>query len=215
VVIKPGKSQGNVYMYVSKKSGLILDAKAKSEFLEFIDKCSMLSKRTKDGMLQSANGREGVVNCNTMWQPQHLYFTTGEEIKEGDWFIHSDATVPQNNFSDVYVDCKKIIASTDPKLHTNEIVEEDVHMYKKPLPKPSQAFIEKYCKLGGIDEVDVDYTDDELWCYKCNKTEVNCVNNSTNCIGYFEDNNAPKVDSHNTITIHIINKITINNNKYN
>ena len=53
---------------------------------------------------------------------QHLYFTTDEEIKDGDWFIHPDATIPQNDFSHVYVDCRKIIASTDPKLETSDEV---------------------------------------------------------------------------------------------
>jgi len=48
---------------------------------------AMLSKRVKDGMLQSANGPEGVANCNTMWQPQHLYILSDEDIKKGDWFV--------------------------------------------------------------------------------------------------------------------------------
>lgn len=118
---------------------------------------AMLSKRVKDGMLQSANGPEGVANCNTMWQPQHLYFTTDEEIKEGDLCYDEGASPGWNGIKNIskclrtdkkgYWNkrCNKIIASTDPKLLADG------------LPQPSQAFIEKFCKVGGIDEVDVEY----------------------------------------------------------
>ena len=80
---------------------------------------------------------------------QHLYFTTDEEIKDGDWFIHPDATIPQNDFSHVYVDCRKIIASetSDEVFHNT---------YKQKLPQPSQAFIKAYCEQGGIDWVNVE-----------------------------------------------------------
>ena len=88
----------------------------------------------------------------------HLYITTDDEIKEGDWFIWlkynlvERATKKDNN-----KECRKIIATTDPKLYVNEIVEEDMHLYKKPLPKIPQSFIEEYCKAGGIDKVLVEY----------------------------------------------------------
>ena len=77
-------------------------------------------------------------------QPQHLYFTTDEEIKEDDWMWREGErptlVIPHFHW-DFGVKYKKVISSNDPKLG---------------LPSPTQAFIEKYCKLGGIDEVDVE-----------------------------------------------------------
>ena len=158
---------------------------------------SMLSKRVKDGMLQSANGTEGVANCNTMWQPQHLYFTTDEEIKEGNWFINT-------NFQKIYQansenskniiefgphpEIRKIIATTDPELE---------------LPQPSQAFIKAYCEQGGFDEVDVEYVE-MITCKLCNKSEEECSDNFT-CEGNMIGEDILKVDPiHNTITTHRI-----------
>ena len=93
-------------------------------------------------------------------KPQHLYILSNEEIKEGDWCINSEITEDHQDYMKVYqyereqyAGTRKIIATTDPKLHTNEIVEEDMHMYKKSLPQIPQSFIEEYCKAGGIDEV--------------------------------------------------------------
>jgi len=75
------------------------------------------------------------------------------------------------------------------------------------IPQIQQSFIEEYCKLGGIDKVLVEYTDNELWCYECHKTVTDCINTSRDCLGYFEDNNKPKLSSDNTINISSINKI--------
>ena len=110
---------------------------------------------------------------------KHLYFTTDEEIKEGDWCI--DLISVQLGGQPRLVrasrefardtpageDAFKIVASTDKSLG---------------LPQPSQAFIEKYVELGGIDEVDFELKSSDL--------------------DYFFGD--LKVDSHNTITIHSI-----------
>ena len=95
---------------------------------------------------------------------QHLYFTTDEEIKEGDWFINT-------NFQKIYQansenskniiefgphpEIRKIIATTDPKLCIECTYKGDDKC--KSLPQPSEAFIKAYCEQGGIDEVDVEY----------------------------------------------------------
>lgn len=122
--------------------------------------------------------------------PQHLYITTDEEIKEGDWFIHPDATVPQNDFNYVYADCKKIIATTDTLLVASH---EDYDNFDTALPKIPQSFIEEYCKAGGIDEVLVEV---EL------KMEVTSYSKS-GC-GNFEplSTGKPKLNPDNTIIIH-------------
>ena len=131
---------------------------------------------------------------------QHLYFTSDEEIKEGDWFINT-------NFQKIYQansenskniiefgphpEIRKIIATTDPKL----TVHFEGHEYGTAreinaevyLPQPSQDFIKAYCKQGGIDEVDVEYEEEGRFAYTGDTRYI------------------PKVDTvHNTITTHRI-----------
>ena len=83
---------------------------------------------------------------------QHLYFTTDEEIKEGDWYFDGiDLVHKKSKYNKDLVDgnkqTKKIVATTDKSLG---------------LPEPSQAFIQKYCELGGIDEVDIELKSSDL-----------------------------------------------------
>jgi hypothetical protein len=77
---------------------------------------------------------------------QHLYILSDDEIKVGDYTIDNDGNLPFQIHANIvrYKQGKypKIIASTDSSLN---------------LPSPSQAFIEKYCEVGGIDEVLVKY----------------------------------------------------------
>lgn len=96
---------------------------------------------------------------------QYLYFTTDEEIKEGDWCYITSINIVRANIygalgsvigSKEYLknNCKKIIATTDKSLvisasHINGNV---IH-----LPRPSNEFLKKYCELCGIDEVLVEY----------------------------------------------------------
>lgn len=88
---------------------------------------------------------------NQYWKSQHLYFLSDEEIKAGDWAINIenksvnypfqfDFEFIENGYKNFI---KKIIASTDPLLN---------------LPRPSDSFIKKYCELGGIENVMVEYT---------------------------------------------------------
>lgn len=74
--------------------------------------------------------------------------------------------------------------------------------YSRLLPQPSQAFIEKYCRLGGIDEVLVEY--EKIYKY-CNDGKVCECNNPRFCKdGRQGIDYKLKVDSHNAITIHPI-----------
>lgn len=63
-------------------------------------------------------------------QPKHLYFTSDEKIKEGDWYLFNidgwelmqcqdeeEATRCNSHFS-IKNQCKKIVATTNPELHT-------------------------------------------------------------------------------------------------
>lgn len=108
------------------------------------------------------NGKElgKVINNDTDIRQYHLYITSDEEIEEGDW-VYSKAL---NLVYKVEVlplaasDSKKIIATTDSNLviPTPHPYKEGVIKYP-PLPQPSQDFIKKYCDVGGIDEVIVEY----------------------------------------------------------
>lgn len=127
---------------------------------------------------------------------QHLYFTTDEDIKEGDYVIYGGKVILWSKYDEEgwNKDIKKprkIIASTDPKLKS------DCGVLPKPIriPQPSQAFIEKYCKLGGIDEVDVEY-------------EVvfieNSINNYEKMISDVFESKLKVNPAHNTIITHRI-----------
>lgn len=119
---------------------------------------------------------------------QHLYFITNEDIKEGDWFTDGIKVYRNTTQLDGYIGFKKIIASTDPKLCSLK-QNRNLGQAIIPLPSPSQAFIEKYVKLGGIDEVDVEY---KRW------VEPNLLDMKSKV------NYKLKVNSHNEITIHSI-----------
>ena len=113
---------------------------------------------------------------------------------------------------------REVLATTDKSLIIyNESDYIKSSPYVKYLPQPSQAFIEKYCKKGGIDEVSVEYggntvefqnfcsdlgfSYDSAFGWYENANPGHRPNTST-----LEEkfNNKLKVDSHNTITIHPI-----------
>lgn len=167
---------------------------------------SILAKPKKEGFLQQFH-KEIIESKHLM--PYHLYFTTDEEIKEGDWYIGNEEEgnkLIQFKGRIIPIGFEKIIATTDPKL---KIITGTVgNGTGIPLPQPSQAFIEKYCKVGGIDEVDVEYEtlEDSMWvCNGCNQVKMSDM--CTNC-GCYDEHHPTytklKVDNHNTITIHPI-----------
>tara|TARA_R110000868_G_scaffold411166_1_gene702065 strand:- start:2289 stop:2768 length:480 start_codon:yes stop_codon:yes gene_type:complete len=106
---------------------------------------AMLSKRVKDGILQSANGTAGVANCNTMWQPQHLYITTDEKIKDEDWVIENDKVYQYKYQLDRHShdEIRKIIATTCWYNAAKAVLR---------LPQIPQSFIEEYCN-NPVDEI--------------------------------------------------------------
>jgi hypothetical protein len=129
---------------------------------------------------------------------QHLYFTTDDKIKDGDWCLFFWDGLNGNLRQIVNRNLRKIIATTDPELtgitKEWEEFEGDWHKSNKlGLPQPSKAFIDKYCKEGGIDEVEVEYERSTIGGHGMTLDGE---------FGFIYDN--PKVDSHNTITIHPI-----------
>lgn len=141
----------------------------------------------------------------------HLYITTNDEIKEGDWFYSTfndnQPKIQQRkgNYTTSFNE-HKIIATTDGSLRIKtggfpKIT--NVPNIIKPLPQPSQVFIEKYCKVGGIDEVNVEYINT----IKDTFTEVDF--SDKNPVIYNQSTTELiepilKVNNHNTITIHPI-----------
>jgi len=144
--------------------------------------------------------------------PQHLYFLSNEEIKDGDYGlinINGHGTIGKisydikhNTWDLITADgikypfsnkeyIKKIIATTDESLnlycwncnHKKQIATGLCTKCgrfgdtKRFLPRPSNEFLKKYCEVGGIDEVLVEYEQDYLnrKCSNCNLgQEGNC-----------------------------------------
>lgn len=98
---------------------------------------------------------------------QHLYITSNEEVKKGDWFILDNTHIKEANENTLQIcgkeNCKKIIATTDTKLKVYEaetLVKASGFSLKTDdilLPQIQQSFLEEYCRRGGISEVEVEY----------------------------------------------------------
>lgn len=95
-------------------------------------------------------------------QPQHLYFTSDEKIKEGDWYYNSSNHIisqADKRYGEIKnpLPHRKIVATTDGELGFRD---EIGGWY--PLPQISQSFIKQYCEAGGkINEVEIEY--EQYW----------------------------------------------------
>ena len=99
------------------------------------------------------------------FQYQHLYITSDEEIKEGDWFIKDDelhlwqGAIPEYHKLNAY----KIIATTNTALKVHHFYKGVFKDLEYSLPLISQQFIqyyiEKYNEGNVITEVEVEYED--------------------------------------------------------
>ena len=105
------------------------------------------------------------------FQYQHLFITSGEEIKEGDWFYSKivqkifKATNEKYNLQELNLNiCNhKIIVTTDTSL-SYKFREKEVQFPQTIfLPRPSQQFIqqyiEEYNKGNVITKIEVEYED--------------------------------------------------------
>lgn len=151
-------------------------------------------------------------------QPQHLYFTTDDEIKENDWVYNSKENIIEQvvnketldfvlKHNDLELIFFRVSYTTDESLKLpctcmgmSDKVKCDwmckTHQ-SYMLPQPSKAFIEKYCKLGGIDEVYVEYVDR----YDIKYSYIPGFGETAKRIDL---PNELKVNSYNEITIHPI-----------
>lgn len=152
----------------------------------------------------------------------HLYIISDDEIKEDDWFydilnnsVHQFTKKLDKDFKPQF-NWYKVIATTDKSLslRCKTIVCKHGSMMSifhpcrkkcqniKSLPQPSQSFIKKYCKLGGIVEVLVEY--ESYHGIKTSIAEINTISGdgSKNWKGIGDNRDYKlKTDSHNTITI--------------
>ena len=132
-------------------------------------KVTMLPTEDKSNIVKLNSGnilynyREPVKAWKPHYTNQHLYFTIDKKPKEGEWCINPKGLPDIFGFDyravytrEEILKCKKIISTTDTKLGVTDLRVSPVHNFID-LPQPSQAFIEKYCKVGGIENILVEY----------------------------------------------------------
>lgn len=140
-------------------------------------------------------------------KPQHLYITSDEEIKSGDWctngikVVKATPKIIESQGLANRIEWRKIIGTTDSSLmySATGYTETRSRTFYQKLPKPSQAFIKKYCEAGGIDEVMVEYTSKD-WDSKTKDIMMGYGDNPDN----FEKELKPKINTHNEIAIHTV-----------
>jgi hypothetical protein len=177
------------------------------------DGVGALSTRKSSGVITAY-----IKDLGNIYQPQHLYITTDEDIKEGDWIYETDLnTINQagKNYKPNDND-RKIIATTDPKIYFNDIGEGVIESYGK-LPQIPQSFIEEYCKAGGIDRVMVECIDE--WFLTNGKPIPDVMRESMernlrkNSLAKWNIVYTPKTDSNNCIIIHPVEENIYNVNR--
>lgn len=87
----------------------------------------------------------------------HLYFISDEELKDGEWCYESKMKgnkIFEYDSSNIWhKGAYKVVATTDKSLVY--LTNNGRVGYK--LPQISQEFIENYCEVGGVDEVEIEY----------------------------------------------------------
>lgn len=170
------------------------------------DKSMLIHHKSDDRILSPLKYPKDV---SKKYQLFYLYFINDEEIKEGDWVIvdghvwkHPIQVIKIDDrgvhFKNILIqpvkDCKKIIATTDPKLYDRVwkgMVDGEDYYEEVHLPQISQSFIESYCKKP-VDKVIVEYTGG--CCGRCNGIDDECIPNPIKL----------KLTSNNEIIIHPI-----------
>jgi len=112
---------------------------------------------TNKGMVSALNAVKNIGG-----ESQHLYITSDEKIKEGDWYYDtlSKKVLKRGDESEKWHVTLKIIASTDKSIQALKFRGTALEGFSKVLrgvkATPSQQFIEDYCK-NPVDEVMVGY----------------------------------------------------------
>ena len=102
----------------------------------------------------TSNNPEYTQNFGSGTQNQHIYITSDEEIKEGDWFFNGEHILQCSDVTDIIIDtegqwstiedCKKIILTTDQDL------------IKDGVQAISDEFLEWFVKNPGCESVEVE-----------------------------------------------------------
>lgn len=128
--------------------------------------------------------------ANNLAIPHHLYFISEEKLKDGEWCYESkmkgNKIFEYDSSNMWHQGAYKVVATTDKSLvylTNNGRIEHN-------LPQISQEFIENYCKVGGIDEVEIEY-----YKYAEELSGVNLIP---------QDLYRIKIDSNNCVFIHPI-----------
>lgn len=129
---------------------------------------------------------------------QHLYLTSDEEIKEGDWVIYQTASKSWRMYgkcnkekvqsANKDVDYYKIIATTDKSLKIDTNLEDRVDvLYDNKLPQIPESFIKYYVeKQGKVGDVELEYNDRYLG-YACGNTILTVGEHSQEIEGTAKD----------------------------
>lgn len=145
-----------------------------------------------------------LVKESRLYSYVYIDVTSNDEIKEGDWFMFYGEVRQAKDLICQPVSQGKIIATTDKSLFYTEYntLKHSV-TEKEILPQPSQSFIKKYCELGGIDKVLVEYElinnnpeFDISSMFVEYQARLKALKSASNLEEY-----KLKTDSHNTITI--------------
>jgi len=132
----------------------------------------MLPTEKATNIIQCHNSKLWYNDTRYLKSYQHLYFLSDEEIKEENWVFDvfawkrgkGDVVIRNVNLTQGQLQfCKKIITTTDECL----VIKHNCNCFATTyegcseclglLPRPSNEFLEKFCELGGIDKVLVEY----------------------------------------------------------
>lgn len=120
--------------------------------------CIWLGKESKILRLDTSYKSKSIPPVDNSMLPQHLYFLSNEEIKEGDWFMNRQYMIEEGKEEYAIWRCgditpnsnpKKIIATTDTSLIENvgwKIIDKDKKDIYQSLPQPSSKFIQAFIK---------------------------------------------------------------------
>lgn len=93
---------------------------------------------------------------NAVHQSQFLYVISDDEIKDNNWFYNASQEKIFQHKGDEFNPFEKVIASTDTSLKIfGELNKYD--QYDQYLPSLTNEFLQKYCALKGIEEVEIEY----------------------------------------------------------
>ena len=144
--------------------------------------------------LQVLSTGQGIVHHKEMMEcgvskPQHLYFTTDEEIKEGDWRLYyNTGKICKTTKEDLLLikyyeeECKKIVATTNPELwyNRNELTERGrfekslLEKSNSPYPRAEEAIHMAWFKATNVAKIDIPFIEAYIKAYNEGKpiTEV-------------------------------------------